>query len=54
MVKHQSYFQALRMKRAEMGLELETQDRENIDEFSSVLSSVGDNVRELIGTPDAG
>ena len=54
MVKHQSNFQAVRMKRAELDLELETQDWEQIDEFSAVLSSVGDNVRELIDTPDAG
>ena len=54
MVKHQSNFQAVRMKRAELDLELETQDWEPIGEFSAVLSSVGDNVRELIDTPDAG
>ena len=54
MVKHQSNFQAVRMKRAELDLELETQDWEHVDEFSAVLSSVGDNVREFIDTPDAG
>ena len=54
MVQHQSNFQAVRMKRAEMDLALETQDWEHVDEFSAVLSSVGDNVRELIDTPDAG
>ena len=42
------------MKRAELDLELEIQDWEHTDEFSAVLSSVGDNVRELIDTPDAG
>ena len=42
------------MKRAEMDLELVTQDWEHIDEFSAVLSLVGDNVRELNDTPDAG
>ena len=51
---HQSNFQAVRMKRVNLGLEIETQDWEHIDEFSAVLSSVGDNVRELIDTPDAG
>ena len=51
---HQSNFQAVRMKRAEIDYELETQDWKHIDEFSAVLSSVGDNVRELIDTPDAG
>ena len=50
MAQHQSNFQAVRKKRAE----LETQDWEHVDEFSAVLSSVGDNVRELIDTPDAG
>ena len=54
MVKHQSNFQAVQMNRAELDLELETQDWEPIGEFSAVLSSVGDNVRELIDTPDAG
>ena len=54
MVKHQRNFQAVRIKRAELDLELETQDWEHIDEFSAVLSSAGDNVRELIDTPDAG
>ena len=54
MVQHQSNFQAVRMKRAELDLDLETQDWKHIDEFSTVLSSVGDNVRELIDTPDAG
>ena len=54
MVQHQSYFQAVRMNRAELDLEQETQDREHIDVFSAVLSSVGDNVRVLIDTPDAG
>ena len=53
-VQHQSNFQAVRMKRAELDLELETQDWEHVDEFSAVLSSVDDNVRELIDTPDAG
>ena len=51
---HQRNFQAVRMKRVNLDLEMETQDREHIDEFSAVLSSVGDNVRELIDTPDAG
>ena len=54
MAQHQSNFQAVRMKRAELDLELETQVWEHVDEFSAVLSSVGDNVRELIDTPDAG
>ena len=54
MVQHQSNFQAVRMKRAELDLEMETQDWEHIDESSAVLSSVGDNVRELIDTPNAG
>ena len=52
--QHQSNFQAVRMKRAELDLELEAQDWEHVDEFSAVLSSVGDNERELIDTPDAG
>ena len=42
------------MKRVNLDLEMETQDWEHIDEFSAVLSSVGDNVRELIDTSDAG
>ncbi len=42
------------MKRAELDLELETQEWEHFNEISAVLSSVGDNVRELIDTPDAG
>ena len=42
------------MKRVNLDLEMETQDWEHIDEFSAMLSSVGDNVRELIDTPDAG
>ncbi len=54
MVQHQSNFQAVRIKRAELDLELETQDWEHIDEFIPVLSSVSDNVRELIDTLDAG
>ena len=51
---HQSNFQAVRTRRAELDLDMETQDWEHIDEFSAVLSSVGDHVRELIDTPDAG
>ena len=51
---HQSNFQAVRMKRVKLELEIETQDWEHIEKFSAVLSSVGDNVRELIDTPDAG
>ena len=51
---HQSNFQAVRMKPVNLDLEMETQDWEHIDEFSAMLSSVGDNVRELIDTPDAG
>ena len=51
---HQNNFQAVRMKRVNLDLEMETQDWEHIDEFSAMLSSVGDNVRELIDTPDAG
>ena len=51
---HQSNFQAVRMKCVNLDMEMETQDWEHIDEFSAVLSSVGDNVRELIDTPDAG
>ena len=51
---HQSNFQAVRMRRVNLDLEMDTQDWEHIDEFSAVLSSVGDNVRELIDTPDAG
>ena len=42
------------MKRVNLDLEMETQDWEYIDEFSAVLSLVGDNVREFIDTPDAG
>ena len=51
---HQSNFQAVRMKRVNLDLEMETQDWEHIEKFSAVLSSVGDYVRELIDTPDAG
>ena len=42
------------MKRVNLDLEMETQDWEYIDEFSAVLSLVGDKMRKLIDTPDAG